>query len=714
MAQFSQIFLQADIPFHLGNGQFRTFSKDELRDYVENSRRMMFDGGLGIHVKSEHPPPGTPEGGPTPFDDLAKQFSGPKAEQFADAIKTAGWVKDLHFDEATGKASVLFEVKSKPYIQAIREDRIRFSSPELREQYQDGLGREWGPTFAHFALTPKPRNPLQTVIKEVSSGQQQYAMQFSMADAVGIEPQDVPTLQFYDAGASKELSSRKRRMSGAARMAQRQYNTNSGLAEEKGPDARERLIKGVGASPQVKPVGQIRGTSAGIPGGASPVSMPDKQYKRKHGKHKPPAGKYGLPGSQFTPGYGRKLSSGPYFQGSEEMVSQFDTNMMDMAPGYPPVPPIPAGPQSFDPSGLGTATNMLNGLPVENPDVIQLPDDAKRQKSEAAVQLLDQIGISLAVGTDLTKLDDSALDSLLAALKTKIKANQEAEEAEVASMQDQQLKEQVPMIGQMSEDEADAIIGRSLVEIAQMPTQFGANYGSLRQKKDNRQESGRARQEALAQRMGKLDEESMESIRRGRQSERDDMKFRKKPRQVAQGRSLARRRTINMPQTLEKAGIAAMSEGALTKRLANFKKRHDSQARQGLRKLIATSKLPPGMKAKLAGDVSGVQFSEAGPELPTYTVQDVIELFNGSCPDGMQFGDRALVDALEEPTHPKQDRWTRRGAESNGMNADAAQFAADGVTMSREDLERYYADKAKQPDWASRLMPTANGNGRTH
>lgn len=692
MAVFSQTFLQADIPFNLGNGQFRTFSKDELREFVDNSRRMMFDGNLGIHVKSEHPPPGSDEGAPTPFEELSAQFD-PSSEQFADAIKTAGWVKDLHFDDATGTAKVLFEVKSKPYIQAIREDRIRFSSPEFRTQYQDGLGREWGPTIAHFALTPKPRNPLQTVIKETSSGQQQFAMQFSMADAVGIEPKDLPTIQFYaptggGGGMGKGMSP-----SGAGRVRQagarklkpptNPENTNAADAEGKPPE------NDMGPAGAIDPASQ----QPGMPRMKRPQGMApgSKLYRQKYQT-------FGRKNAMPGPGYGRQPAA---------LSEQFDTNMMDQAPGYPgAIPPIPTGPQSFDPSGLGGQTDMLGGLPVENPDVIQAPDDQKRQKSEAAVQLLDQIGISLAVGTDLTKLDDSALDSLLAALKTKIKANQEAEEAEMASMQDQQLKEQVPMIGQMSEQEADAIIGHTLVEIAQfdneksrLETTASAREGSLTKK---------TRRKYRKTELDKYEDSQ------GRSRPDPDDTYSKKTR-VRPGvhvQDYSRLKGKKKAKQLSE-GTQQMSESALHQRLANFKQRHDKQARQGLRKLIATSKLPPGMKAKLAGDISSVQFAESGPEVPAYTIQDVIDLFNGSCPDGMQFGDKTLVDAMDEPGHPKGDRWGKRGSEQINA-ADAAQFAQDGVTMSEADLRAYYDQKAKQPDWASRLMPVANGNGRTH
>ena len=72
---------------------------------------------------------------------------------------------------------------------AIREKRIKFTSPELRKTWRDGKGQTYKGVVSHMALTHKPRNTDQSEITE-----REHAMQFSLDDRADVDlPSGKPT-----------------------------------------------------------------------------------------------------------------------------------------------------------------------------------------------------------------------------------------------------------------------------------------------------------------------------------------------------------------------------------------------------------------------------------------------------------------------------------------------------------------------------------------
>lgn len=106
------------------------------------------------------------------------------AEQFYESqneksgVANLGWVERIEQDP-DGSVAAVFDVRSDSAIKAIEDGRVKFSSPEFREQFTDGKGRHFGRMFRHFALTAQPRNPSQgQFTPALAFG----GMQFSLSD----------------------------------------------------------------------------------------------------------------------------------------------------------------------------------------------------------------------------------------------------------------------------------------------------------------------------------------------------------------------------------------------------------------------------------------------------------------------------------------------------------------------------------------------------
>ena len=142
------------------NGKLRSYSTKDLTAYKDGTTSAI-KAGLGIPVLAKHATPGSPEGGP--------QVPGTDG---ANALDAVGWLREIKQNKDGALVSVM-EVTNTDAQKRIADGSVKFTSPELTEDYTDGKGRNFGRMIRHMALTPTPRNPDQGEFKSV---------QFSMDD----------------------------------------------------------------------------------------------------------------------------------------------------------------------------------------------------------------------------------------------------------------------------------------------------------------------------------------------------------------------------------------------------------------------------------------------------------------------------------------------------------------------------------------------------
>ena len=170
---FEQEFLSPGV-YHVGGGKFEVVTRDDIRNYVDETNRAIQNGNH-VPVLLEHAEPGTDEGAPR--------------DKRADGVKHgAGWLVDLKGNRKGNAVSIL-DVPNEEHATAIREKRIKFTSPELRKTWRDGKGQTYKGVVSHMALTHKPRNTDQSEITE-----REHAMQFSLDDRADVDlPSGKPT-----------------------------------------------------------------------------------------------------------------------------------------------------------------------------------------------------------------------------------------------------------------------------------------------------------------------------------------------------------------------------------------------------------------------------------------------------------------------------------------------------------------------------------------
>ena len=368
MPLFEQTFLQPGT-YRVGPGRYRRFSAADLREYMDGTLRAM-RAGITVPIFSEHPLPGSDEGAP-------RQFS--QSVQFADAIREVGELRDLK-QKPDGSVVQICEIKSPEHAKAIRNNCVRWTSPEMRESYEDGKGRKFGRIFAHFALTPNPRNPDQTPLKQVAG-----ATQFSLDDLIPI--------QFEDGDATADLNS---------------------------PAVVRALLRELGVyvpdsfEPQVEDIDALIDTLRQL----EAVRKDAAEHEKK------------------------------------EQAVAADVTIS-----------VPASQPFTDDDEEKPDKNPIAGEPkaAENPDA---PADAQGdQKQAAIVALLSELGVELPA--DFTMADD--INSLLAALKTAVKAKQDvkADEATEEGKQQEPILEEKPMASQFSA-ETKADLDRLTKQVTQL------------------------------------------------------------------------------------------------------------------------------------------------------------------------------------------------------------------------------------------------------
>lgn len=130
-------------------GQPRTFTREELGEYVNGTKAAMA-AGIAIPALKKHAPPGAD-------DHVTAQFS---------ATDGAGWLKGIEQD---ADGALEFELDVPDDIKAeIDAGKIKFTSPEFRPSFIDGKGRSFGKVVRHIAFTPFPRNPDQGKLESIA------------------------------------------------------------------------------------------------------------------------------------------------------------------------------------------------------------------------------------------------------------------------------------------------------------------------------------------------------------------------------------------------------------------------------------------------------------------------------------------------------------------------------------------------------------------
>ena len=181
---FRQVALRpGTFPTPLG-GRFR-LTADKIKRYVAGTQAMLAAGHRPI-VFLEHPPLGSPEGAPVQFEASAKTVHDLKAARLRNAV---GHLVDASVDDF-GNLSYGLQIADDDIARKVDSGLIRFTSPELRENFRDGRGKEFGPVIAHVALVATPRDVSQGGIA-ASQFSAPAAFQFSLEDW---QPMDADTL----------------------------------------------------------------------------------------------------------------------------------------------------------------------------------------------------------------------------------------------------------------------------------------------------------------------------------------------------------------------------------------------------------------------------------------------------------------------------------------------------------------------------------------
>lgn len=144
------------------------YTADDLREYAEGTNKALA-AGVPVPLLLKHAPNGADDG-------YYEQFSTDGAK----ATDGVGWLKSVKINE-DGSLSHVLDVTNEHAAKGIQDKSIRFTSPELRNNYIDGKGRKFGRVIRHVALTPTPRNPDQGEFETIDES----AVQFSLDDYEG-------------------------------------------------------------------------------------------------------------------------------------------------------------------------------------------------------------------------------------------------------------------------------------------------------------------------------------------------------------------------------------------------------------------------------------------------------------------------------------------------------------------------------------------------
>lgn len=317
-------------------------------------------------------------------------------EQFATSEgQGAGWIKKVSLSP---EGSIEWEAENVPedIVKAVQEGTTRFTSPEFRNHYEsEKAGVYQGPIIRHFAFTPLPGNPIQGAIETVAL-EEKGVFQFSELDKEAVHEMPTDNNEYYKA----EVGSRIKVKSGthAGKTGTITAVSDSGYKcklDNMGDQDHDLDFKEVG-----------------------PVNDMDLKADSQHAE---------------------KNSDGFKKPENEEPPA---SPMMEMKDGQKEEPPA---------EPINPDVNPQENLSVQkNPDMP--PKATDKTKLAAVLAGLNQKNIVLPSTFDFN--DDNAIDVLLAAINSAIKAEQETE-AEAQPEEEEETPKDAPMpfSEQFSEEE---------------------------------------------------------------------------------------------------------------------------------------------------------------------------------------------------------------------------------------------------------------------
>lgn len=393
----------------------RILTADDLAEY-KNGTIAAISSGLSIPVLSRHAKMGSDEGGPQ------------SSKEKSSALDGVGWLIDMK-QEPDGSLVHIVDVTDPKALEKIDNGSIKFTSPELCENYVDGKGRKFGRMIRHTALSSTPRNPDQGEFSEAMAAQ---FSQFSMDDLVGEQFDHILTDDPVDA---PEIKAASQTIARALLESLEIY-----FPAESDLDLSEAEIDKLVATIEVIEMAKKKASAA-----AEKVQTAN-------------------PESTVT----------PFGEDEEKKKKTF--------------PPEENSNVSDDPNPDTPADQVANTEdPPENPD---MPTDPKTgQKASAVIAQLSALNIELP--SDLEFPDGPYLDVLLAALKTatKIEAESQVEE----KTEDLTVREEQNMGSQFDEFDESTMspVEKALLEKVLGLETSSAQFSEERQAEKNNM--GRAR-----------------------------------------------------------------------------------------------------------------------------------------------------------------------------------------------------------------------------
>jgi len=155
--------------YHIGAGHHRTFSKSDLRRYMNHTRKLL-RSGYTVPVFREHAPAGIAAGGPRRCNaDVSNDFT---------SHRPVGHLADIWQTES-GEIHQRIWIEPGQDSRRVEKGELRHTSPELRETFVDQSGKTTGPLICHIALTNSPRHRQQPRLQRATG-----VLQFSLTDFV--------------------------------------------------------------------------------------------------------------------------------------------------------------------------------------------------------------------------------------------------------------------------------------------------------------------------------------------------------------------------------------------------------------------------------------------------------------------------------------------------------------------------------------------------
>lgn len=427
-----------------GPGVYRghKFTAERLRRFVDSSNKAI-EAGIPIPLLQLHAPLNA-------NDEQTSQFA---------AKQGAGWIKRYTVEE---DGCLGWEAEAPDDVKAdVDSGRVRYTSPEFRESYvSEKAGAFEGPIIRHMAFTPLPGNPHQGPIETANP------------DGASVPP-GVDTLALEEnslVGAFQFAEEERQPLTDEedtqhAEVGGDMKSVLSGLLKQHGGSHDAATGKMSLPADKVDAFSKAA-TAAGLQHGAH-YAMNKTKLVQQTGPSRAKA-----PGPQFNEGttvtktatqHAEKKpkddEAGNAPAGAPIPEAVDDPAAIDILPAVAPEAAMGAGgPMVGDPA----AAAMMGAVdPMMNPDMPPVATD--RTKLAAVLAGLNQKGVVLP--SDFDFANPGALDIILAALNSNIKAEQDAEmEAAAANQQ-----ESLPAVTESSMPFSEADYQFSEDELAAMP-----------------------------------------------------------------------------------------------------------------------------------------------------------------------------------------------------------------------------------------------------